>query len=251
MNRMLIERHEVSPDGTARIDGPRARHIREILRAGPGCEIRVGLVDGPKGRATLLRADDERVELACRFEDAVPTAVPVDVILALPRPKVMRRLWAPLAAIGVGRIFLTNAEKVERQYFDTHWLTESVYRRELILGLEQAGDTRLPAVRICRRLKPFVEDELDALFPSHLRLLAHPGPAPTDFSALSRPGPVALAVGPEGGWTAYEQDLFLAHGFHPVSLGPRTLRVDSACIALLGLIHQTGAFCTPVQGDKA
>ena len=58
------------------------------------------------------------------------------------------RIWAQVAAIGVGQIILTNAERVERNYFDTHWLAPESYRPLLIEGLQQARDTRLPAVSI-------------------------------------------------------------------------------------------------------
>jgi RsmE family RNA methyltransferase len=48
---------------------------------------------------------------------------------------------------------------------------------------------------------------------------------------------VLLAVGPEGGWTTYETGQLEAHGFTGVQLGARTLRTDTACIALLAVIH--------------
>jgi RsmE family RNA methyltransferase len=48
---------------------------------------------------------------------------------------------------------------------------------------------------------------------------------------------VLLAIGPEGGWNDYERELLVAHRFTPVGLGPRTLRTDTACVALLALAH--------------
>ena len=48
---------------------------------------------------------------------------------------------------------------------------------------------------------------------------------------------VLLAIGPEGGWNAFELDLLSAHGFQPAGIGPRTLRSDTACIALLAIAH--------------
>jgi 16S rRNA U1498 N3-methylase RsmE len=93
----------------------------------------------------------------------------------------------------------------------------------------------LPAVTVHRELKPLIEDELDSRFPDAPRFLAHPGPAaPPAAAAGHRP---LLAVGPEGGWTPYECDLLERHGFRRLSLGPRTLRVDTACVALLAVLH--------------
>jgi RsmE family RNA methyltransferase len=48
---------------------------------------------------------------------------------------------------------------------------------------------------------------------------------------------VLLAVGPEGGWNEFELRLLEAHGFQPIGMGPRTLRTDTACLALLALVH--------------
>ena len=242
MNRVLLEPTEVGDGGLVSLQDYRARHLLDVLRVTPGREVRIGLLNGPTGTAVVSDVKADSVLLECRFETVTPAAPPVDLLLALPRPKVMRRLWAPLASLGVGRIVLTNAEKVERQYFDTQWLDEPVYRRELVHGLEQAGDTILPEVLIRRRLKPLVEDELDSMFPEHARLLANPGPGPTDFSQFGWKAKVLVAVGPEGGWTKFETDLLLAHGFRSVCMGPRTLRTDTACIALLALIHAARAY---------
>jgi RsmE family RNA methyltransferase len=151
----------------------------------------------------------------------------------------MRRLWAQIAAMGVGRIILTNAERVERDYFDTHVLAPNCYRPLLVEGLQQARDTRLPGVSIHRRFKVLVEDELDSLFPRGLRLVADPA-ATARVASFGHENPnqrVLLAVGPEGGWNDFERALLDTHGFKRVGIGPRTLRTDTACIALLALVH--------------
>ena len=152
----------------------------------------------------------------------------------------MRRLWAQIAAMGVGQIILTNAERVERNYFDTHVLTPECYRPLLVEGLQQARDTRLPRVSIHRQFKVLVEDELDRLFPAGLRLVADPaaGCARGVGRARAAGERVLLAVGPEGGWNAFETAPAQARGFTAVSMGPRTLRTDTACIALLALVQR-------------
>jgi len=220
----------------AKLTGAPARHAIDVLHVTPGQEIRIGVIDGALGTGRVTRVDDLHVELECTF-DGVPPLPDVDLLLALPRPKVMRRLWAQLAALGVGRIILTNAARVERNYFDTHVLNPEVYRPLLIEGLQQAQDTRVPQVSIHRRFKPLVEDTLDALCPDAARLVAHPagGGAPVAWPAAA--ARVLLAVGPEGGWDEFEMRLLVAHGFTPVSLGRRTLRTDTACIALLAALR--------------
>jgi RsmE family RNA methyltransferase len=152
----------------------------------------------------------------------------------------MRRLWAQLAALGVGQILLTNAERVERNYFDTHVLTEECYRPLLIEGLQQARDTRLPGVSIHRQFKVLIEDMLDSLFPAGLRLAAEPAAKAAAGAVVRETAEerVLVAIGPEGGWNEFETALLHAHGFVSGGMGPRTLRSDTACVALLALVHE-------------
>jgi len=230
---------ELAADGRIRLEDRRAAHIVRVLKVQPGQTLRMGVPNGPAGAGVIEEAAAGRVVLRWIPDPAPPALPEVDLLLALPRPKVLRRLWAPLASIGVGRIVLTNAARVERNYFDTHWLAADVYRTPLIEGLEQAGDTRLPEVLIRRRLKPLVEDELDRLHLRGPRVLAQPGDfPPLACAAADRPGRLLPAVGPEGGWTAYEIGLLREHRFVCVSAGPRTLRSDVACIALLAIAHE-------------
>jgi RsmE family RNA methyltransferase len=237
VNLLLLEAGEVDDGGGATISGPRAAHLRDVLKVQPGCAVRVGLIDGPYGTATVSAADERTVALSCVFGTDTPPRPPVDLLLALPRPKVMGRLWAQLAALGVGRIILTNAARVERHYFDTHVLDAPRYRPLLVEGLQQARDTRLPLVSVHRQLKILIEDHLDGLCGVGPRALADPGaPAPLS-GAVSRGKRLLLAIGPEGGWNDYERALLMAHGFEAVGMGRRTLRSDTACLALLTLAH--------------
>jgi RsmE family RNA methyltransferase len=239
MNVVLLAREEVGPDATVRLADARARHVIDVLRVTPGQDVRVGIVDGPFGIGTVTTVGDASVELRCAFDATIPPRPAIDLLLALPRPKVMRRLWAQLAALGVGRVILTNAERVERHYFDAHVLLPDIYTPLLIEGLQQARDTRLPIVTIARRFKPFVEDELDVFCPDTARVVLHPG-AGTPLGDVARDAPskrVLLAVGPEGGWNDFERTLLRAHGFVEAGMGARTLRTDTACVAALSTFH--------------
>jgi RsmE family RNA methyltransferase len=239
VNLILLGADDVRTDGTARLSDRRAAHLLAVLKVAPGQAVRVGLVDGARGVGTVTSVADGAVELRCAFEAAPPPRPSVDLLLALPRPKVMRRLWAQLAALGVGQIIVTNAARVERHFFDTHVLTPECYRPLLIEGLQQASDTRLPTVSIHRQFKVLVEDHLDRLFPAGQRLVAHPGCAASMTDARPNHGDerLLLSVGPEGGWNEFELRLLAAHGFQCVGMGSRTLRSDTACIALLTLAH--------------
>jgi 16S rRNA (uracil1498-N3)-methyltransferase len=239
VNLILLEPSDVGGTGVVTLSGPRAAHMLNVLHVSPGHQVRVGVLDGPRGIATVGAVGDDDVTLTCAFEASAPTRPAVDLLLATPRPKVMRRLWAQIAAIGVGRIILTNAEKVERNYFDTHMLEPSTYRPLLIEGLQQARDTRMPSVSIHRRFRVLIEAELDQMVGPALRVAADPS-ATTSVAEIVRGSPesrILLAIGPEGGWNAFELDLLAAHGFQSAGMGPRTLRTDTACVALLALAH--------------
>jgi RsmE family RNA methyltransferase len=243
VNLLLLDERDRIDSQCVTLTDARAAHVLNVLRATPGQTVRVGLLDGPFGTGTMVSAGDGHVTLRCEFETATPPRPQVDILLALPRPKVMRRLWAQLAALGVGHIILTNAERVERHYFDTHVLTEATYRPLLIEGLQQARDTRLPNVSLHRQFKILVEDHLDGLFGDGIRMVADPSGTTSIAAKLRDRGTrrVLLAIGPEGGWNDFELALLAAHGFQLVGLGPRTLRVDTACTALLAITHAVSA----------
>jgi 16S rRNA (uracil1498-N3)-methyltransferase len=238
VNLILLEESDRTDQTEVTLAGARAAHLLNVLKVSPGQTVRVGLIDGPFGLGTVESTGTDRVTLRCAFETGTPCRPRVDVLMALPRPKVLRRLWAQLAALGVGQIILTNAERVERHYFDTHILSEATSRPLLIEGLQQARDTRLPAVTIARQFRILVEDHLDGLFGEGTRLVADPsGTASIASVVADNPERVLLAIGPEGGWNAFELSLLQAHGFQLIGLGPRTLRVDTACTALLAITH--------------
>lgn len=233
MNLLLLDAPEIAADGTARLTGRRARHVAQVLRAAPGQRIAVGLVGGSMGTGEVLAASADEILLRVRLDRPPPPPSPVSLLLALPRPKILRKVLAAVASMGVKRLVLVGTWRVEKSYFASPLLAAEAMESELRLGLEQGRDTVLPEVVVRRHFKPLVEDELDALFPSSARLLAHPaaGAAVGDHPApppLAAPLAAALAVGPEGGFTEYEAGALVRRGFSPVSLGPRPLRVDVA-----------------------
>ena len=140
------------------------------------------------------------------------------------------------ASLGSKRIVLVNAARVEKSYFDSPLLDATAMREELILGLEQGRDTMLPEVSIETRFKPFVEDTIDRLWSvPATRMLAQPD-SRQSVHALTRASRCVLAIGPEGGWVPFERQLLRAHGFEPVSLGARILRVETAIPYLFGQV---------------
>ena len=237
MNLILLGPTELAADGRVCLRDGRAAHLLRVVQVDRGRTVRVGIIDGPTGTGTVIAVTDDAVTLQCELGQ-VPPRPAVDLLLAVPRPKVLRRLWSQLAALGLDRIILTNAERVERNYFDTHVLTPACYGPLLLEGLQQARDTRVPRISIYRQFRKLVEDDLTALSDASIRLVAEPGATTTIRAALTdyQNERVLLAVGPEGGWNDFELALLGANGFQRVGMGLRTLRTDTATIALLAIV---------------
>lgn len=238
MNIILISQEELEDGDIVRLQGRRARHITDVLKAEPGARVRLGVVNGKLGAGEILSVEDEAVTLRAELNGDIPERPRVDLLLALPRPLVMKRLWSALPMMGVGRIILTNASRVERFYFDTHWLEERNYMPLMLEGLEQAGDTIVPDASVHRQLKVLLEDELGGLCPESTRVVAHPGDRGRVLGEVPVEGGrrVLLAIGPEGGWTEHELGLLADHGFEQVTMGPRRLRTEAACVAALSIL---------------
>jgi 16S rRNA (uracil1498-N3)-methyltransferase len=237
VNLILLMPDDLRPDGTAHLAGRRARHVIEVLRPAPGDRLQAGLLGGRIGGAEVLAAGAGEVVLRPELDHPPPPRAPVDLLLALPRPKILRKVLQAAAAMGIGRLVLLGSFRVEKSYWSSPLLQGEALAAELRLGLEQGRDTVPPEVIVRRLFKPFVEDELDALFPREARLLAHPAAlAPLQAQAPGAARAVA-AVGPEGGFTPYEAAALTAQGFAPFSLGPRVLRVDAAVPYVVGQVE--------------
>jgi 16S rRNA (uracil1498-N3)-methyltransferase len=214
VNFLLLEPGEIDADGVAALRGRRALHVRTVLRAQPGQRLRAGVLDGGTGRAVVTAIDADSVHVRCELPFAPPDASAGDVLLlAVPRPKVLLRMLAHAAALGFDRIVLLRTWRVDKSHLGSDAMRADVQREQLLLGLEQSGRTRLPAVRAFPLFRPFVEDELPALALPPGRFVAHPA-APVATSELSLPprAPFALALGPDGGFVPYEVEQLTARG---------------------------------------
>ncbi|MSP15226.1 MAG: 16S rRNA (uracil(1498)-N(3))-methyltransferase [Myxococcales bacterium] len=211
--------------------GRRFEHLRTVHRAESGRELCVGELGGAVGRGVVAAIDAESATLEVELDHAPPPKLAVVLLLALPRPKTLRRVLQTVATMGVARVVLMNSWRVDKSYWKSPQLEPEAIAEQFRLGLEQGGDTIAPEVTIERLLVPFARERLDPIAADSTRLIAHPTAAAECPRAVA--GPITLALGPEGGFIAEEIALFEQHGFLPVALGPRLLRVEQALPALL------------------
>ena len=232
MNLLLLEDDDFVASDRVRLSGRRLKHMLEIHQAEVGDQLRVGRLGGLMGQAEVLSLSPDSTELQVQLDQPPPAKLLLTLLLAMPRPKMLRRILQHSASLGVAELILLNSYRVEKSFWQTPFLQPEQIRHNLLLGLEQARDTVLPQVRIEKRFKPFVEDQLPALLNGKQGLLAHPGPYPACPRAVTQP--LLLAIGPEGGWIPYEVEKLCQAGLQPVQLGERILRVETAVTALIG-----------------
>ncbi|MDP2229183.1 MAG: 16S rRNA (uracil(1498)-N(3))-methyltransferase [Moraxellaceae bacterium] len=231
MNLLLLRPEDMVAPDEAVLSGRRLKHVQEVHRAAVGEHLRAGLLGGLCGSAEILTLDREHMRLRLLLDAPPPPKLPVTILLALPRPKMLKRILQTVATMGVARLVLLNSYRVEKSFWDSPWLAPDAIHEQLLLGLEQSRDTMLPEVLLEPLFKPFIEDRLPALAHNTRCLVAHPVAEEHCPVALNQP--LTLAIGPEGGFIPYEVEKFEAAGFEPVHLGPRILRVETAVTALV------------------
>ena len=209
-----------------RIGGRRARHVLAVHRAEAGDRLRAGLLGGRLGEARVVAVSPEGLDLAVRLDAEPPAPLPVTLVVALPRPLVLKRVLIHATSLGVKRIALIHSRRVEKSYWQSDALSGETLGEQQRLGLEQAGDTVLPELSMHRRFRPFVEDELKPLLTGAQGFVPHPGASTACPRAVS--GKLVVAIGPEGGFIPYEIEKLVDAGLTPVHFGARVLRVEAA-----------------------
>lgn len=243
MNLLLL-RPEDHLSGTRYVvQDARSQHMLEVLKVQVGDEVRAGLLNGPRGHAEVEAISGLRLEVTMRADHELPPRPNIDLLLALPRPRSLKKLLPEVTALGVRSITLVETLRVEKSFFGATFLKPEVHLPLLYEGLMQAKLTFLPEIRVERKLWRVLE-QLPQRYPDHLKLVAHPdAPTPLAQVAVAAQRPVLLAVGPEGGFVDAEVQRLGEAGFLTVTMGEKTLRVETACVALLAqidLLRQQG-----------
>ncbi len=231
MNLLLLHESDFIDSHRVILRGRRHDHMRDVQRVSVGSELKAGILNGNTGNALVTEIAEDTTCLQVDLAKKPPEGLPLTLIVALPRPKMLKRILQTVATMGVKELILINSYRVEKSFWQTPFLNIEKIEGQLVLGLEQGVDTLMPKVTLEKRFKPFAEDCLPDLCTNKRALVAHPK------NAISCPAPSreesVLVIGPEGGFIDYEIEKLNQAGCQTIHLGPRILRVETAVPALL------------------
>lgn len=232
MNLIIIEKKDYIDDKIVRLNDRRLTHIRTIHKAEKGDSLKLGELGGKVGTGKVLEINNNFIDLELSLTQDPPKASNIKIIMAMPRPKVFKRILMDLTTMGVKEIYLIKTWRVEKSFFKSPNLLEEKLRDTMILGLEQGKDTILPKIEIRHLFKPFVEDELADIISETKAIVAHPTGEVECPRNLDEE--VTLLIGPEGGLISFEIELLKSQGFEAVTVGDRILRVETAVPYIIG-----------------
>ncbi|MFC7435305.1 16S rRNA (uracil(1498)-N(3))-methyltransferase [Hydrogenophaga bisanensis] len=226
----------LSPGAQLTLPAGAARHV-QVLRLQPGAVITLFNGEGGEWAASILRMGRSDVEVQVQSHDPIEREPvrPVHLAMGMPANERMDWLVEKAAELGVASITpLQTAHSVLRlsgeraQKKSAHWQSVAA------AACEQCGGNRVPAVQPVQDLSAWLRTPAQ---PPALRcvLSLAEGTQPLREALQGVPDdePVTFLSGPEGGLSAQEDALARAAGFVPVSLGPRTLRAETAALVAL------------------
>jgi 16S rRNA (uracil1498-N3)-methyltransferase len=229
VNIVLFEPGEIGA-ALSRAD-PRAVHVLEILRRKEGDLFDAGIVNGPLGKGTVAQIGPGAVNFRFEAVSEPPPSDPLHVVVALPRPQTARKILNEAASLGVASIRFFGSEKGEPGYGASRLWRTLEWRRHLVDGASQAFDTRLPDVMH----HPGLGDAIAALPAGCTRIALDNYEATRRMTPAGAAFPLAIAFGPERGWSAAERALLRAGGFELEHLGARVLRTETAVVAAISI----------------
>lgn len=237
MNIVLLDPRQTEAEFWSITSTRQLEHLQQRLQIQVGDTLKVGIREGQRYLTEIVEISEKAVRLKPLQQETVPEKLPVTLIVALPRPKVLRRLIMDSVTLGVEKIILLHSYRVDKSYWQTPFLQQLNHYIEL--GLEQAGDTVAPQIELYKRFKPFVEDILPGLITSSRpAYVAHPYVEQAMPFAIQHP--CTIVIGPEGGFIPYEVDLLIKNGCQAVSLGNRIIRTETVIPYVLGRLFSAG-----------
>jgi 16S rRNA (uracil1498-N3)-methyltransferase len=217
---------------TAALSGDQSVHLARVLRAEPG-QVYDIVANGFLHRAEITSVSEQEVLFTLHEELESDPALPLHLLLAIFKFDHLEWAIEKATELGVARITPILARRTEKHLALAAAKRVDRWRRIAREASKQSRRTDIPEIADPTTLKLALEQETS---PTRI-LLSETEQATTLAAALaaSQKSEVALAIGPEGGWTPEEMSLFTQHKWQPVTLGPRILRAETAAIAAIAI----------------
>jgi len=222
----------------AALTGDQALHLARVLRAERGQVFDV-VASGFLHRAEITAVSPERVDFVLHEELESDAALPLHLYLAVFKFDHLEWAIEKATELGVARITPVLARRTEKHLAQASAKRVERWRRIAHEASQQSRRTSVPEISDPVALKMALANEVAA----RRILLSETEQSATLSQSLGAPRPdsetwdsaTSLAIGPEGGWTAEEMQLFTQHGWTHVTLGPRILRAETAAIAAIAI----------------
>ena len=226
MNLVLLSPSDFINSNEIVIHGKDRRliHILNVHKAKIGTKLLVGVLNSRIGTGLITNIDKNICKITITLTDNPPPPLPCILVIALQRPKVLKRILECVSGLGIKKIYIIETWRVEKSFWNSPLLNQKYFEKHCILGLEQSKDTVLPSIETRKKFKPFVEDELPQIIKGTKALVAHPE-AKNVFPAFSGEK-VTLAIGPEGGFIPYEIEMLNKNGFDIINFGKRIIKTE-------------------------
>ena len=216
---------------TATLEGEQAVHLARVLRAQPG-QIFDVVANGFLHRAEVRSADERAVVFLLHEELEAESVLPVHLLMAVFKFDHMEWGIEKATELGVARVTPVIARRTEKHLAQAAVKRVERWRRIVREAAQQSRRSDVPEMDDPMMLRA----ALGMVTAEKKLLLAETEQENSLRAALEGDAEsVALAIGPEGGWTAEEMALFSGHGWKHVTLGQRILRAETAAIAGLAV----------------
>jgi RsmE family RNA methyltransferase len=231
VNLVLLDKKDFVDHETVVLKGRRLTHLLSVNKVREKDSLVCGLLNGKIGTGTVKKQTDGFLEMRVELYQEPPEPLPLTLVLALPRPKMLKRIIEAVTTLGIKKIYLINSWRVEKSFWQSPLLDMDELQKYMVLGLEQGRDTTLPRISLHRFFTQFATEELPLISKNSLKIAAHPKAGHFCPSGVNTE--TTLVIGPEGGFIDIEVETLTKLGFLSCHIGPRILKVETAVTFLI------------------
>ncbi|EUD68537.1 hypothetical protein C922_00936 [Plasmodium inui San Antonio 1] len=224
-------------------DERQTSHLRSILKVQLNQVVKVGVINRGKGEGVITEESSKHYTVKLltpiHLQKSEDTYIPIDVVICIPRPKVLSKFLQQLSSVGVKKIVIVFSDFANKSYESSKVLKNEEIKNSLQLGLEQAMCTQFPKVFIHYSFSSFVmnidrySNEKTMKLCAHTEVMRNGSCLERDILCTER-GKILLMVGCERGFSELEIYLIRKLQFRFFNLTERILKCETALLVIIG-----------------